>query len=75
MSAKHLLRAAFAGAVLLGACLFVAKPTKGQPLDTATEQLTIRAVDRSDPSIRKSRAEACETVYKGGRSAALEARV
>ena len=48
MSAKHLLRAAFAGAVLLGACLFVAKPTHGQPADTAYDQLSVRTIDRTD---------------------------
>jgi hypothetical protein len=48
MSAKHLLRAAFAGAVLLGVCMFVAKPTKGEPVDAAFEQLSIRAIDRTD---------------------------
>ena len=48
MSAEHLLRAAFAGAVLLGARLFVAKPTKGEPADTAYDQLSVRTVDRTD---------------------------
>ena len=48
MSAKHLLRAAFAGAVLLGACLYVAKPTHGQPVGTAYGQLTARSIDRTD---------------------------
>jgi len=43
MSAEHLLRAAFAGAVLLGVCLFVAKSTKGEPADAAYEPLSIRA--------------------------------
>ncbi len=48
MSAKHLLRAAFAGAVLLGACLFVARPTDGHSADMAYGQLSIRAIDRTD---------------------------
>ena len=48
MSAKHLLRAAFAGAVLLGVCLFVAKPTEGCSADTAYEPLAIHAIDRTD---------------------------
>ena len=48
MSAKHLLRAALAGVVLLGAHLFMAKPTDGHPAGTADEQLSIRAIDRTD---------------------------
>jgi len=48
MSAKHLLRAAFAGAVLLGACLFVAKPTHGDPACTSYGQFATRSIDRSD---------------------------
>ncbi|MGA8049531.1 MAG: hypothetical protein WCA09_05080 [Burkholderiales bacterium] len=48
MSAKHLLRAALAGAVLLGVCLVVAKPTDGHPAHTAYEALSIRAIDRTD---------------------------
>ena len=48
MSAKHLLRAAFAGAVLLGACLYDAKPTHGESVGTAYGPLAIRGIDRTD---------------------------
>jgi hypothetical protein len=48
MSAKHLLRAALAGAVLLGAHLVLAKPTDGQPAQATYEPLAIRAIDRTD---------------------------
>jgi len=48
MSAKHLLRAAFAGAVLLGVCLFVAKPTHGQPVHVSYAQFYGNSVDRTD---------------------------
>lgn len=49
MSAKHLLRAALAGAVLLGAHLVMATPTDGQPAPTASyESLSIRVIDRTD---------------------------
>jgi hypothetical protein len=49
MSAKHLLRAALAGAVLLGAHLVLAQSTDGQPAPTASyESLSIHAIDRTD---------------------------
>ncbi|HXZ51957.1 MAG TPA: hypothetical protein VEH51_08135 [Burkholderiales bacterium] len=48
MRAKHLLRAAFAGVVLLGVCLIVAEPTDGHAAPTAYESLSIRAIDRTD---------------------------
>ncbi len=48
MSAKHLLRAAFAGAVLLGVCLFVARPTHGQPKHISCAQFYGSSVDRTD---------------------------
>ena len=48
MSAKHLLRAALAGAVLLGAHLIMAEPTDGHPAHTAYEPLAIHAIDRTD---------------------------
>ena len=48
MSAKHLLRAAFAGAVLLGVCLVVAKPTDGHPARADYAPLSIHAIDRTD---------------------------
>ena len=48
MSAKHLLRAAFAGAVLLGAWLFVAKPTDGQTAHISCAQFYGSSVDRTD---------------------------
>ena len=48
MSAKHLLRAAFAGVVLLGVCLIVAKPTDGHAADASYEQLATRSIDRTD---------------------------
>jgi hypothetical protein len=48
MSAKHLLRAAFAGAVLLGVSLYDAKPTHGRPVGTTYGQLTTRSIDRTD---------------------------
>jgi hypothetical protein len=48
MSAKHLLRAALAGAVLLGAYLIMTQPTDGRPAQSAYEPLSIRAIDRTD---------------------------
>jgi hypothetical protein len=48
MSAKHLLRAALAGVVLLGVCLVVAKPTDGYAASTSYERLTARSIDRTD---------------------------
>jgi len=54
MSAKHLLRAALAGAVLLGAHLFLAKPTDGHPADTSYGQLATRSIDRTDVPWRAS---------------------
>jgi hypothetical protein len=48
MSAKHLLRAALAGAVLLGAHLVLAEPTDSHPAQSADEPLAIRAIDRTD---------------------------
>ncbi len=48
MSAKHLLRAALAGAVLLGAYLVMANPTDGHPARADYAPLSIRAIDRTD---------------------------
>jgi len=48
MSAKHLLRAALAGAVLLGAHLIMAKPTDGHPARADYAPLSIHAIDRTD---------------------------
>jgi len=48
MNTKHLLRAAFAGAVLLGVSLYDAKPTEGRSAGTSFGQLSIRAIDRTD---------------------------
>ena len=48
MSAKHLLRAALAGAVLLGAYLGHPKPADGHPADTSYGQLATRSIDRTD---------------------------
>ena len=50
MSAKHLLRAAFAGAVLLGAHLILAQPTDGHPARADYAPLSIHAIDRTDVS-------------------------
>ena len=54
MSAIHLLRAALAGVVLLGAHRFMTKPADGHPAGTAYEQLSIRAIDRTDVPWRAS---------------------
>ena len=48
MSAKHLLRAAFAGAVLLGVYLGLPQPADGHPANIASEQLSARSMDRTD---------------------------
>jgi hypothetical protein len=48
MSAKHLLRAAFAGAVLLGVYLGHPKPADGHPTKIPSEQFSARTVDRTD---------------------------
>ncbi|HMB06228.1 MAG TPA: hypothetical protein VKP69_21150 [Isosphaeraceae bacterium] len=48
MSAKHLLRAAFAGVVLLGAHLIMATPTDGHPARADYAPLSIHAMDRTD---------------------------
>jgi hypothetical protein len=48
MSAKHLLRAALAGAVLLGVSLYDAKPTHGQPAHISCMQFYGSSVDRTD---------------------------
>ena len=48
MSAKPLLRAAFVGAVLLGAHLIMAQPTDGHPALSAYDSLSIHAIDRTD---------------------------
>jgi len=57
MSAKHLLRAALAGVVLLGAWLFVAKPTHGQPAHISYAQFYGSSVDRTDVPWQASAAE------------------
>ena len=48
MSAKHLLRAALAGAVLLGVYLGYPKPADGHPATITSEQISARTVDRTD---------------------------
>ena len=48
MSAKHLLRAALVGAVLLGALLIMAEPTDGHPARADYAPLSIHAIDRTD---------------------------
>jgi hypothetical protein len=48
MNAKHLLRAAFAGVVLLGAYLGHSEPADGHPVKMAFEQISGRTVDRTD---------------------------
>jgi hypothetical protein len=48
MTAKHLLRAALAGVVLLGAYLGHSKPADGHPVNIAFEQISGRTVDRTD---------------------------
>jgi len=48
MSAKHLLRAALAGAVLLGAYLITAEPTDGRPARADYAPLSIHVIDRTD---------------------------
>ena len=48
MSAKHLLRAALAGVVLLGAHLVLAQPTDGHPARADYAPLSIQVIDRTD---------------------------
>ena len=48
MSAKHLLRAALAGTVLLGVYLGHPKPADGHSANITSEQLSTRTVDRTD---------------------------
>ena len=48
MSAKHPLRAAFAGAVLLGVYLGLPTPADGHQQHAAYEQIFTSAIDRTD---------------------------